>query len=79
MIKKDKFIKEIETLLNLQKSVVPLLNRHVSSSLFFSELKEEERSSMLVNFQRIAVKQAKHLEILNNIKEEALTKKTDVY
>ncbi len=79
MLKKEKVIKGIESLINLEKRVLPLLNRHISSSLFFSELKESERNAILEAFQKIAVAQGKHSETLNQIKDEALKMKTDVY
>ncbi len=78
MIKKERLIKKIESLMNLEKRAVPLLNRHIASSLFFSELKEGERKAILEAFQKIAVTQAKHLETLNQVKDEALKMETDV-
>ena len=79
MIKKEKLVKELESLVNLGKSKDPLINRHISSSLFFSELKPQERKAVLERFQEISIAQAKHLEILTQIKEEILKGKKDVY
>ncbi len=79
MIKKEKLLKALESLVILEKSKNPLLNRHVSSSLFFSELKPQERKAILDKFQTISVAQSKHLEILNQIKEEIVKSKKDVY
>ena len=44
MIKKANLLGKIDVLLDLDKGIVPLLNKHISSSLFFSVLKESERS-----------------------------------
>ena len=79
MIKKEKLLKALESLASLEKSKNPLLNRHISSSLFFSELKPQERKAILEKFQEISVTQAKHLEVLGQIKEEVLKGKKDVY
>jgi hypothetical protein len=79
MIKKDNLLKKLESLAALEKSKNPLLNRHISSSLFFSELKPEERKSILGRFQEISIAQAKHLEIISQIKEEISKGKKDVY
>jgi len=79
MIKKEKLLKGLESLVILGKNKNPLLNRHISSSLFFSELKPQERKAILEKFQEISVAQAKHLVILGQIKEEILKSKKDVY
>jgi hypothetical protein len=79
MIKKEKLLKELELLVILGKSKNPLLNRHISSSLFFSELKAQERKAILEKFQEISIAQSKHLEILGKIKEEIIKSKKDVY
>ncbi|MFA5270817.1 MAG: hypothetical protein WC412_00555 [Candidatus Omnitrophota bacterium] len=79
MIKKEKLLESLESLAALEKSKNPLLNRHVSSALFFSDLKPQERSAILEKFQKISVTQSKHLEVLGQIKEEILKNKKDVY
>ncbi|MFA5337313.1 MAG: hypothetical protein WC330_03170 [Candidatus Omnitrophota bacterium] len=79
MIKKEKLLKELDSLVSLGKSKNPLLNKHISSSLFFSELKPQERKAILEKFQEISIAQSKHLEILSQIREEILKGKKDVY
>ena len=79
MIRKEKLLKQLELLENFEKRVVPLLNKHISSSLFFSELKGAERNSILEKFQGITVAQEKHIEILGQVRDEILKGKKDVY
>ena len=79
MIKKEKLLKELDSLVSLGRSKNPLLNKHISSSLFFSELKPQERKAILEKFQEISIAQSKHLEILSQIREEILKGKKDVY
>jgi hypothetical protein len=79
MIKKEKLLHQVECIINAKKRLIPLLNKHVSSSLAFSELKPAERKAVIDRFQAIVIMQTKHAEILNGIKEETLKGKTDVY
>lgn len=79
MIKKEKLLKKLESLVILEKSKNPLLNRHISSSLFFSELKPQERKAILDKFQEISITQSRHLKILDQIKDEISKGKKDVY
>ncbi len=79
MIKKEKLFQKLESLVILEKSKNPLLNRHISSSLFFSELKPQERKIILDKFQEISIAQSRHLKILEQIKEEVSRGKKDVY
>ena len=55
MIKKDKLLNQINMLIDLEKRLIPLLNRHISSSLFFSGLKESDRDAVLERFQNIVM------------------------
>jgi hypothetical protein len=79
MIKKEKLLGQINNLLGVEKAIVPLLNRHISSSLFFSALKEVDRRQILESFQNLAVTQAKHADILNSIKNEITKGENNVY
>ncbi len=79
MIKSDKLLKQIDELMNLEKSLIPLLNKHMSTSLFFSNLKKDEREEIVGYFQNQVIAKTKHVEMLNGIKNEALRRKKDVY
>ncbi len=79
MIKKDKLLKQIDELMNLEKSLIPLLNKHVSTSLFFSNLKKDEREEIVGYFQNQVIAKTKHVEILNGIKSEVARREKDVY
>ncbi len=70
MIKKDKLLDRLNELMNLEKSLIPLLNRHISSSLFLSDLKEEDRKRIVEYFQSMAIRQTKHVEMLDELKDE---------
>ncbi len=79
MIRTEELLKQLELLVTLVKKAAPLLNKHISSSLFFSELTDDERNEIIERFQDISVAQAKHIEILDQIRNEALKGKKDVY
>ncbi|MDD5439517.1 MAG: hypothetical protein PHS37_04960 [Candidatus Omnitrophica bacterium] len=79
MIQKEKLIKNLEELERLGKTALPLLNKHVSSALFFSDLGRKEQHALLEKFQAMTVVQTKHIEIIGQIKNEILRGKKDVY
>jgi len=79
MIKKANLLGKIDELLAMDKSIVPLLNKHISSSLFFSVLKGPERKAILDNFQKMVITKTKHIEALNSIRSEIAKGKSDVY
>ena len=79
MIKKDKLLNQIDKLINLEKSLIPLLNKHMSASLFFSNLKKDEREGIVEYFQSIVIAKTKHIEILNGVKTEVSRRERDVY
>ena len=79
MIKKDKLSNQIEKLIDLEKGLIPLLNKHVSASLFFSNLKKNDREEIVEYFQNVVIAKTKHIEILNRIKGDIMKGKRDVY
>ena len=79
MMKKDRLICQIGAIIDSKKRLIPLLNKHISSSLFFSGLKPEERNTIIERFQNIVITQTKHMEILKGIKDEVVKGKSDVY
>ena len=79
MVKKESLSESIEILTELEKNLVPLLNRHISSAIFFSGLKEAETSAMMEEFKNRAVIQSKHIEILKGIKKEIARSKNNVF
>ena len=79
MIKKERLIQQIESLIGLEKSAIPMLNRHISSALFFSELQSKERNMILENLQKMSIARSKHLEVLVQLKEDILNSKSHVF
>jgi len=79
MIKKANLLGKIDVLLGLDKGIAPLLNKHISSSLFFSVLKGSEQKAILDSFQKMVVTKTKHIEALNGIRNEIAKGKSDVY
>ena len=79
MIEKESLIGSVEVLMELEKSLAPLLNRHISSAMFFSGLKEAEISALMQELKNRAVVQSKHIEILKGIKEEIARSKNNVF
>lgn len=79
MIQKDRLVHKIDAIIDSKKRLIPLLNKHISSSLFFSGLKPEERNAVIERFQNIVITQTKHMETLKEIKDEVAKGKSDVY
>lgn len=79
MIKKEQLIKSIDRLAEQENSLVPLLNRHVSSTLSFSGLDEKDHQEILDYFQNMVIKQQEHIDVLNGIKKDVLEGAADVY
>lgn len=79
MINKEKIIKKIDKVLESEKRLLPLLNRHITSSLFYSDLAKEDRDKIIEFFQGQVIRQAKHVNVLSEIKKEVLEGGEDVY
>ena len=79
MMKKDRLVHQIDAIIDSKKRLIPLLNKHISSSLFFSGLKPEERNVIIERFQNIVITQTKHMEVVKGIKDEIVKGKSDVY
>lgn len=79
MIKKDKLLRHVGLLIDSEKRLIPLLNRHISSSLFFSGLDKRDSDAIIERFQNIVLTHTKHIETLNGIREEVSKGKSDVY
>ena len=79
MIKKEVLVKEISKLVELKKNLIPLLNQHVSSSLFFSGIPEAERKTMIGQLQGMVLSQTRHIETLIQLKDEVSQSGQNVY
>ena len=72
-------MKQLDRVIKLENRLIPLFNKHISSSLFFSALKEAERAVIVGEFEKLAVSGSKHVEVLNSIKKEVEKGKNNVY
>jgi len=79
MIKEDKLLKQIEELVRLEQSFIPLLNKHLSAAMFFSNLKKPDRENIIEYFQKLVIAKTKHIEILSGVKAEIARRQKDVY
>jgi hypothetical protein len=79
MIKKDKLIQKINSAIDIQKRLVPLLNKHVSASVFFSGLNSKEKDEIAQQFQEMSIAHTKHIDILTSIKDELSKGSANVY
>jgi len=79
MIKKERLQKSVEQLISSQKSLTPLLNRHVTASLQMSGLKEADLRAIVEFLQRHAVVQAGHLEALQQMQATLKNGTRDVF
>jgi len=79
MIGKDKLLLQIDKVARQEEELIPLLNRHISSALFFSGLDQRERDKIIDRFQEMVIKQREHISILNEMKKEIREGGTNVY
>lgn len=79
MIKKERLLKQLNKLLDMEKNLVPLLNRHVASSLEFSGLGDTEREEFNARLQEMARIHVRHVEELTIIKTRIAEGDIDVY
>lgn len=64
MIRKDKAALEIEKILALKKNLIPLLDKHIASSLPFSDIPGGDKRIILEKLREFVVTQSKHLTLL---------------
>ena len=79
MIRKSSLLSSLSDLAEIEKMLIPILNRHVSSVLFLSGLDEVGREQIKEQLQNIVITQTKHVESLNKIKAEVEKAGSDVY
>ena len=79
MIKKDRLLKRLDDVIKLEERLIPLLNRHVSSSIAFSGLDEKEQQQIVGRLQKTALSGTKHIEVLKGIRDEVTKGKVNVY
>ena len=79
MIPKDKLAQQLSALIDLKKSLIPLLDKHISSSLYFSQLQEQDRETILERLRYLAKVQAKHIDLLGSMSNDIMHGAFDVY
>ena len=79
MIGKDKLTARLNKILMIKNNLVPLLDKHVASSLFFSDMDKAKREKILEGLRRAVKKQVKHVEIMNSILKAIAGVRRDVY
>lgn len=79
MIRKDKVKTEIDKIIDLKKNLIPLLDKHIASSLPFSSLSQKEKELILEKFRTFVVTQSKHLQLLSDIAEEIKRSSENVF
>jgi hypothetical protein len=79
MIKRERLIRGIDTTMDIQKRLVPLLNKHVSASVSFSGIAEKDKEEIFGKLQAMAITHTKHADTLKSIKDEILKGGGHVY
>jgi len=79
MIKKKILLERIQKLIDLEKSLIPILNKHVAASMGQSGIKKEDVDRVVQNFKRFSVIQSQHVEILSAIRDDISKGSSDVY
>ncbi|MCF7873331.1 MAG: hypothetical protein K9L84_04340 [Candidatus Omnitrophica bacterium] len=79
MIRKDKLLVKLDKLQELEGRLIPLLDKHLSASLDFSQLPKEERDKTMEFLKSRVNIQKKHTESIKSIKEELTESEKNVY
>ncbi|MDD3295824.1 MAG: hypothetical protein PHU64_00505 [Candidatus Omnitrophica bacterium] len=79
MILKEKLLNKINMLREIEKRLDPLFGKYISSALFFSKLKSQDREEVKEYFfERVKACKA-HMEVLESIAKELSESKDNVY
>ena len=79
MILKKKLLSEVNALIEIEKRLDSLFDKYISSTLFFSKLKSQDREEVKEYFFERAKACKAHMGVLESIKEELLESKDNVY
>ncbi len=79
MISKEKLLEKIHEVVESKNSLVPLLERHIASSLAFSGLDPAAVHTLHRKCQEWMLLQLKHVELLREMAEELRERKSDVF
>ena len=79
MIKKKILLERIQKLIDLEKSLIPILNKHVAASMGQSGIKKEDVDRVVQNFKQFSVIQSQHVDILSAIRDDISKGSSDVY
>ncbi len=79
MIKKVLLLSKLKDLIENEKMLLPLLNRHISSALFFSGIDIKEQEKIKERLHSMVLIQTQHVEALIKIKEDVEKGSRDVY
>jgi len=79
MIRKDKAAFEIEKILAMKKTLIPLLDKHIASSLPFSDIRDADKQVILEKFRAFVVKQSSHMTLLSGMDREMKASAENVF
>jgi hypothetical protein len=79
MIRKDKLLNKVNQLLELEGRLIPLLDKHLSTSLGFSQLSKDEQDLSLDFLKGRVNLQKKHIQLIKSIKKEIEDSEQNVY
>lgn len=69
MIKKDRLTKGMENRISDGEEGIPLLNRHLTSALFFSKLSEDRSKAVREKITLFATSQERRQDLLQELKK----------
>ncbi|MCF7871186.1 MAG: hypothetical protein K9L95_04270 [Candidatus Omnitrophica bacterium] len=79
MIRKNNLLNKLDRLLELERRLIPLLDKHLSTSLDFSRLSKGDRDLSLDFLKSRVNLQKKHIQLIESIKKEIEESKQNVY
>jgi len=79
MIKREELLLQLQSLIEQEKMLIPLLNRHISSALSFSGIDPLSQSKLKERLQSMVITHAQHLKSLSRIEEDVEGGSRSVY
>ncbi len=79
MINKEHLLRGIEKLARWNEELLPLLERHVASSVLFSGLPNDRQKALLLRLKDLAAQTRKHQEAIREVRDRIQKESADVF
>lgn len=79
MIRKEKLLLEIESLVDLKENLIPVLDKHLPASLSFSPFAKSVQEEAVEKLRYLTMMQNKHVNMLKDLKKQIEGSGANVY